>query len=219
MYRLNRSAFVSLVLVAMLAFGILILPSIIGAQDTPMSAQEFHDTMRKLWEDHITWTRLYIVSFAADLPDTDVVAERLLQNQDDIGNAIRPIYGNEAGDQLTQLLRDHIMGAVDILTAAKEGDTAGMDTAVTAWRSNADDIATFLNSANPDNWPLDDLKAEMQMHLDLTIAEAQARLEGDFAKDIAAYDDVHDHILRLADVLSSGIIAQFPDMFTSEAQS
>src|SRR5215216_1861890 len=115
MYRLNRRAFVSILLLGALTFSVFFLPATTGAQDTPISTQDFHDAMRKLWEDHITWTRLYIVSVAADLPDTDAVAERLLQNQTDIGNAVRPIYGNEAADQLTQLLMDHIMGAVDIL--------------------------------------------------------------------------------------------------------
>jgi len=217
MYRKNRPALVvSLLLLFALSLGVLILPSVAGSQDTPMTAAEFHDAMRKLWEDHITWTRLYIVSFAADLPDTDLVAERLLKNQEDIGDAIRPFYGDEAGDQLTQLLKDHIMGAVTILTAAKGGDTAGMEAGVEAWRVNGDDIATFLNSANPDNWPLEDLKMQMQMHLDLTLAEAQARLAGNFADDIAAYEEVHNHILGMADILSTGIIIQFPDMFAAE---
>lgn len=206
------SAVVLLVLFASIA------PAATQAQDQPLSAQTFQDDMRKLWEDHITWTRLYIVSFAADLPDTEAVAERLLKNQTDIGNAIRPIYGDEAADQLTQLLTDHIMGAVDILTAAKAGDTAGTDAAVEAWRVNGEEIATFLNSANPDNWPLEDMKMQMQMHLDLTLEEAQAHLTGDYAQSIASYDEVHVHILGMADILSSGIIAQFPDMFTTEMQ-
>jgi len=184
-----------------------------------MSAQDFHDAMRKLWEDHITWTRLYIVGFAAGLPDTDAVAARLLKNQDDIGNAIRPVYGNDAADKLTQLLKDHITGAVDLLKAAKAGDTAAMKTASDKWYANANDIATFLNSANPDNWPLDDLKKEMKMHLDLTLAEATAHLKGDSTADIKAYDDVHNEILGMADILSGGIIKQFPDMFPAQAKS
>ena len=214
----KRTALGTMVLLLSLVLSAMILPAFTGAQDTPMSTQEFHDAMRKLWEDHITWTRLYIVSFAADLPDTELTANRLLQNQDDIGNAVRPFYGDEAADQLTQLLRDHITGAVDILTAAKAGDTAQAESAVAVWRTNADDIATLLNSANPDNWPLEDLKAQMQMHLDLTLAEAQARLSGDFEQDIAAYEDVHNHILMMADILSTGIINQFPDRFAA-AQS
>jgi hypothetical protein len=210
----RRSTLVSIVVLLALALGVLVLPAITSAQDTPMDTWQFRADMRKLWEDHIQWTRNYIISVAADLPDADLVAERLLRNQDDIGNAIRPFYGDEAADQLAQLLRDHIRGAVDILIAAKAGDTAAMDTAVEAWRVNGDDIATFLNGANPDNWALEDLQAAMQMHLDLVLAQAQARLDGDYAADIAAYDQGHDHILEFADVLSNGIIAQFPDMFT-----
>ena len=178
-----------------------------------LSALDFHNTMRKLWEDHITWTRLYIVSVAADLPDKDAVAERLLQNQVDIGDAIRPFYGDEAADQLTALLKDHILGAAEILDAAKAGDQAQVDAASQKWYANADEIAVFLSSANPDNWPEADMKAGMKMHLDLTLKEAVDRLEGNMAADIQDYDQVHDHILGLADLLSSGIMAQFPDQF------
>lgn len=215
MNRMKRSLPVLILVLAALALGVFTLPATTVAQDTPISALDFHNAMRKLWEDHITWTRLYIVSFAADLPDTDLTAERLLQNQTDIGDAIKPMYGDEAGNQLTELLKEHITGAVNLLTAAKAGDAAAADEAGAAWNANGEAIATFLNSANPDNWPLDDLKAEMQMHLDLTLKEAQARLSGDYAADIAAYDEVHQHILGMADILSAGIIKQFPDMFTA----
>ncbi len=175
----------------------------------------FHDAMRKLWEDHVTWTRLYIVSFAAGLPDTQLAAERLLRNQEDIGNAIKPFYGNAAGDGLTALLRPHILIAADLLKAAKAGDSAGVEAASRRWSANADEIADFLNKANPTNWPQAALRAEMRHHLDLTLQEATARLHGDWAADIAAYDAVHQHILGMADVLSSGIQKQFPRKFRS----
>lgn len=182
--------------------------------DTKTSNAAFQDAMRKLWEDHITWTRLYIVSFAADLPDKDLVAQRLLQNQTDIGNAIKPFYGDEAGNQLTALLKDHIMGAVEVLTAAKAGDQAKLSAANTKWYANGDQIAAFLSKANPKAWPLDSMKSGMKMHLDLTLAEASARLHGNYAEDIKDYDKVHDHILGLADLLSSGIMQQYPDRFS-----
>ncbi|MHB0967786.1 MAG: hypothetical protein ACYC36_15145, partial [Bellilinea sp.] len=81
------------------------------------------------------------------------------------------------------------------------------------WYANSDEIATFLSSANPENWPLDEMKAMMRTHLDLTLKEAAARLNGDYAADIAAYDEVHVEILKMADMLSNGIIDQFPKMF------
>ena len=175
-----------------------------------------HDTMRKLWEDHITWTRQFIVSAgtqAENLADIDPTVERLLANQADIGDAIKPFYGDAAGDALTELLRERILLAADLVVATKAGDDAAVTAASENWYANADEIATFLSEANPRNWDLDDMQAMMREHLDLTLKEALARLQGRFADDIVAYDEVHVAILHMADMLSDGIVAQFPGRF------
>jgi len=172
----------------------------------------FKADMRKLWEDHIVWTRMVIVDIVAGTPDTDAALARLLQNQADIGNAIKPFYGDAAATALTGLLRQHIVIAGQLLTAAKAGDSAGFATAQAAWYANAHDIAAFLASAN-DRWTLAELDAMMKTHLDQTLAEAVARLTGDWTGDVAAYDAVHLHILHMADILSDGIIAKFPAAF------
>lgn len=183
------------------------------AEEAGDSAMILQDEMRRLWEEHIVYTRNYIISFVADLPDQQAVAERLLENQVHIGSAISPYYGEEAGTQLAELLKVHILGAADLLAAVKSGDQVAIDEASAAWYGNSDDIAVFLNGANPDNWPLEDLQAMMKMHLDQTVAEAGARFAGDHAADIAAYDEIHTHILAMADALTAGIVAQFPDKF------
>jgi hypothetical protein len=177
------------------------------------SAVALRKDMRKLWEDHVTWTRLYIVSAASDLPDKAPTAQRLLQNQTDIGNAIKPFYGEAAGDKLTALLKDHILIAAELLDAAKAGASGNVSDAQTRWYLNADDIAVFLNSANSKNWPLDHMKLMMKMHLDMTLEEAVAQLQGNYAASIAAYEKIHQEILEMADMLSAGIIAQFPEKF------
>ena len=173
----------------------------------------FHDGMRKLWEDHITWTRLAIVSFAADLPDLPATEQRLLRNQVDIGNAVKPYYGRRAGNQLTALLREHILGAVALLQAARSGDSAAIAKASKAWYANGNQIGDFLHAANPHNWSRKEMRSMMKIHLDETLEEAQDRLAGHFAADIRDYDAVHRHILEMADMLSSGIIRQFPGKF------
>jgi hypothetical protein len=180
---------------------------------TPGTQLAFRNAMRVLWEDHITWTRLYIVSVAAGLPDRDATAGRLLQNQTDIGNAIRPYYGAAADEKLTTLLRGHILTAAELLAAAKAGDSAKVSQAKARWYANADEIAVFLSGANPKNWPLAEMKSHMRDHLDLTLEEATARLKSDWAADIAAYGKIHAQILEMADMLSEGIIKQFPDKF------
>jgi hypothetical protein len=173
----------------------------------------FQDQMRKLWEDHILWTRQFIVSVAHSLPDAGPTAQRLFANQADIGNAFRRFYGNAVADQLTQLLTEHIQIAAQILTAAKAGDQAGVATASAAWTANADQIAALWARINPRSWPLDQMQEHMHSHLALTLDEAVKRLTGDFAGDIAAYDQVHAAILDMADMLSFGIIRQFPQKF------
>jgi hypothetical protein len=173
----------------------------------------FRNKMRKLWEDHITWTRMFIVSSIADLPDASTAAGRLLRNQEDIGNAIAPYYGEEAGTALTDLLTDHILIAADLLNAAKAGDSDGVAEASERWDDNAVEIANFLAGANPDNWSADEMTAMMRDHLDLTLQEAVARLNADWDADVAAYDQIHRQILHMADMLSRGIIHQFPRRF------
>jgi hypothetical protein len=181
----------------------------------PVRAQEatFQNAMRKLWEDHITWTRLFIVDALAGLPEKEATTQRLLQNQVDIGNAIKPYYGDQAGEKLTALLKEHITTAAEVVAAAKANDKAKQDDANKRWFANADQIAAFLSSANVKNWPAAEMKQMMHDHLDLTTQEAVAQLHGDWNASIAAYDKVHGQILIMADMLSAGIMKQFPGKF------
>ena len=182
------------------------------------AAVAFHDQMRKLWEDHVTWTRLTIVSAVGGtngeaLPDTGLTVGRLQDNQDEIGAAIVPSFGQAAGNQLAALLHEHISGAVTLVLAAKAGDAAGVETAKTAWYANGQQIADFLAAANPRYWPQQTLREAMRTHLDQTLQEAVDRLQGNHAAEIQDYEHAHLHILQMADLLSSGIIRKFRDRF------
>jgi hypothetical protein len=188
---------------------LLSLSTVAGAQPKA----EFHDAMRKLWTDHVTWTRLFIVSAAAGLPDKDATTQRLLRNQDDIGSAVATYYGKDAGARLTTLLKSHITIAADLVGAAKAGNQHAVDSLNRAWRTNAEQIASFLHGANPKQWPEATLRQAMFTHLDQTLTEATDRLKGNYAADVRDYDAIVAHILRMADILSDGIIAQFPQRF------
>jgi hypothetical protein len=168
--------------------------------------------MRKLWEDHVTWTRLAIISLTTDSPDTQATVGRLLRNQTDIGNAVKPFYGRAAGNTLTRQLRRHILIAADLIGAARAGDQAKVADAQARWAKNGNDIAAVLASANP-NWRLARMQAELRTHLKLTTAEVLARLQGRWAADVAAYERIHRHALHLADLLSQGLVEQFPSRF------
>ena len=174
----------------------------------------FRNSMRVLWEQHVAWTRLAIVSFNGSLPDLAATEARLLRNQVDIGNAVKPFYGRTAGNQLTGLLRRHILIAVDILADVKGGHQHALNGDLKRWYANANQLSAFLHKANPRNWPLPALRSMMHRHLKLTTDEAVAELSGRYPASVAAYDRVEREILGMADMLSTGIIKQFPHRFS-----
>lgn len=179
---------------------------------TTVTISNFAETMRDLWVDHIVWTRQFIVDSASNLSSLNDTTNRLLKNQEDIGNAIKPYYGDEAGNQLTDLLKSHILIAADLVNAAKAGNDSAVADADERWSDNADEIAAFLADANP-NWGEEELSDMLHDHLNVTRAEAVARLQGNYAADIEAFDAVHAQAMHMADALSDGIIAQFPQRF------
>jgi len=285
-----------------------------GTSQAAVSRTAFHDRMRELWSDHIVYTRGFIVSASAGLADTSEVLQRLLRNQDEIGEAIKPYYGDAAGTQLASLLRNHIQLAGKALVAAKgttptnvgmsmttnqsanayistpmtrdtvsvrtdasvsarvsdttkakqpnarvTGDTTSQrlpsnqygtvrqDTtaqanvhaqgqmqvgasaptaqvdsvqltqAVTALKANADSIATFLSQANPRGFQKTALSGGLQMHIDLLLKEVTAHLKKDWAGSVAAYDESQRQAAQMADMLSEGIMKQFPSRFNNRA--
>jgi hypothetical protein len=206
--------------------------------------------LRKLWSDHVIWTREYIIAAttgphgltdvaehlpvgsagagvtsatqaalgAAPASDADAAAARLLKNQDDIGAAIVPYYGADAGKQLTDLLKQHIMIAVELVADAKGGDDAKFAKDDQRWSDNASEIARFLAGANP-NWPEKDVADLLALHLQLTKDEVVARLKGDWNAAVKAFDDIFTEIMVLADALYDGLVVQFPEKLRHTARS
>ncbi len=173
---------------------------------------ELRISLHDLWVEHIVWTRQYVVAAAADQPDASFAAQRLMQNQEDIGNAIKPFYGDQAGNQLTSQLKDHITIAVDLLKAAKAGNNTALEEIEKKWYANADEIATLLSGANP-NWTKEDMLNMLNEHLSLTKTEAVARLTGDYATDVTTFDALYRHAISMADEFTVGIVKQFQEQF------
>ena len=205
-------------------FVVLAAVSVIGAgASTPVtstssagavspSSVALQTAMRKLWADHVLWTRQYIVSTVLNDPSAQAASVRLLKNQADIGNAVVPYYGAGAGAKLTDLLKQHILIAVDLVSAAKAGNAAKQADADKRWHQNAADIATFLSGANP-NWRRQTLLDMLNRHLALTTQEAVNRLQQKWNDDVSNFDAIFSQSMMMADALSAGIIKQFPAKF------
>ncbi len=184
-----------------------------NSNSVPAAQLELRQAMRTLWAQHMEWTRLAVVNFASGSAGFDTTAGRLLQNQSDIGNAIKPFYGEAAGARLTTLLQQHITEFVGLFQAAKAQDAAALDSAKAAVYANAQEIADFLAGANPLNWSQEEMRSMMKEHIDQTISYGSAELNGRYAEGIATYDLAEQHMLMMADELSDGIINAFPGKF------
>lgn len=207
----KHAAVLSLAALGALAGGCSAATSAAGSLGIPNPTRvaSLHQDMRKLWSDHVVWTRQYIVGAIAGTPDAPVALSRLMRNQEDIGNAIKPFYGDAAGATLTDLLKQHISIAGELVAAAKAGDTAKQSDADRRWHDNAAQIATFLAGANP-NWSRDALLNMLNNHLALTTHEAVARLQQNWTDDQQTFDSVYTQAMEMADALSNGIVKQFP---------
>lgn len=81
-----KKSFTLVLLVILLTITLIPLKSYSMNNENPIT-NSFSDLKmdeRKLWIDHVSWTRNFIISDLASLPDKDVVLQRLLKNQDEI---------------------------------------------------------------------------------------------------------------------------------------
>lgn len=178
--------------------------------------QKLHTAMQKLWADHMIWTYATVDAFYHNPTALQPSLDRLLQNQKDIGAAIVPFYGKEAGDKLAALLTIHINQAIPVLTAAKNNDRIALDKALADWYANAKDIADFLTAANPKNWSATATQPMMKTHIDQTTAYAIYLLKNDYTNSVIKFDEASQHMVEMGTLIASGIIKQFPDKFKEE---
>jgi len=177
-----------------------------------MSQEDLALKMRELWAEHVIWTRMFIMSVADNTADKAAVTERLLKNYEDMASAMKLYYGNDTGNKFGDLIEEHLLTAAALVEAAKAGNNTAADTAEKKWYENADEIAVFESSINP-YWNKTALMAMWHDHLKLTKDEAVARLTGNYAADIEAFDSIETQANMMADSMANGIVEQFPDKF------
>ena len=168
--------------------------------------------LRLLWEQHVVWTRLTIISIVFGLPDVDLVTNRLLRNPKDFEALLRPLYGDRVASRFADLFTSHLVIAAELVNAAKAGDTRAAADAEKRWYANADEIAAFLGSINP-YWSVQQWKNMLHGHLALTKSEAVNMINGNYAESIILFDQIEEQALEMADVMTCGIIRQFPNYF------
>jgi hypothetical protein len=169
--------------------------------------------LRDLWVGHIFWVRnVVLATKCGDAETAKVAEEKAVENAKAIGDAIASIYGKEAGDKLFGLLAGHYSAVKEYMTAAFAGNAEAKGAAVDKLKKNADELATFLSSANP-NWPKQTLAGLLMAHGAHHIAQIDQVNMKDLASEAKTWDEMKKHIYVIADALTGGIVKQFPKKF------
>ncbi|MEG0259643.1 MAG: hypothetical protein RR595_14355 [Lysinibacillus sp.] len=163
---------------------------------------------RLLWMEHVNWTRMTIISIVFGLPDLPFVQERLLRNATDLGNCLRPFYGDQIANRYAELIKEHLVIAAELVTAAVNGDAETAARKEKEWYRNADDIAAFLSSINP-YLSKKDVQEMFYSHLALTKDEAVTMIQKEYQKDIEIFDVIEAEALAMSDMIASAIVMQF----------
>lgn len=166
------------------------------------------NAFRKLWTQHVVWTRAFVVSSAEELADLQFVTQRLLRNPSDFAEVLAVYYGRRKADEFKRLLNDHLLIAANLVNFAKAGDRQGYEAERVRWFQNADDIAAFLAGINP-FWDRRDWQRMLYEHLELLEDEVTFRLESRYEDDVRIFDAIEDQALEMGDTMARGIINQF----------
>lgn len=178
-------------------------------EDISGSMMDLMNYFRMLWEQHIVWTRMAVIGLVHQLPETDLILQRLLRNATDFSNALAPFYGEEVAREFARLFTEHITIAAEIVRAIMAGDNNAVTEADRRWRENADQIAAFLASINP-YWNEDDWSAMLYEHLDLLSTNIEDMIAQNYQESINGFDQVEMQALEMADMMAEGVAMQFP---------
>lgn len=173
--------------------------------------------MRMLWEQHVFWTRLLIISILNNLKDLDATQTRLLQNPGEIAAIYGKFYGPVIQKNISDLLTEHLVIGAQLITATKNNNTSEMNRLNTLWYQNADKISKFLASFNP-FYSENDLRRMFYTHLDLTKNEVSLRLKSNWTEDVKNFDILEKEAINMADYFSMGIVRQFDYLFSCNMQ-
>ncbi len=175
------------------------------------SEQALSNRFRLLWEQHVYWTRMLIISIVFGLPDAEFVTNRLLRNPKDFAAVLRLFYGDDVASHFEKLFTQHLTIAAELVKAAKDGNSAAAAEAEKRWYANADQIAEFLGTINP-YWSAQEWKKLLYDHLAMTKNEAVNMLTQKYDESINVFDNIEQQALLMADTMTQGIVRQFPNI-------
>ena len=174
--------------------------------------QNLGNYLRFLWLQQVYWLRMANQSELWNLSDAEYVMNRLMENPQDFQMALKTFYGDENAKKFADLLTNHLTLVTNYVMAIRDGNTQAAADAENQINNNAVQMISFLTSINP-NWAAADLQRMFSEYMNLTKEEIDATMSQNFEDSINVFADIERGALEMADMMTKGIVSQFPQYF------
>jgi len=195
------------------------LPSVVVNEKTLV----FRMDSRTLWTKYSLGLVNYAVSSVADLSTTPSVEERLTKSATMIGDYFIPYYGIRAGSDIGKMLNAIFETGVEVVEVSKKkGDIVPLQI---KWAEQTTQLAELFNKLNPGQYPVSLIQEMLHALTQLWTDNINARITNNVIMNAESIDGINklvitgiaNHVNKgypsLADVLSRGVIAQYPLSF------
>ncbi|MEW6186325.1 MAG: hypothetical protein AB1585_11370 [Thermodesulfobacteriota bacterium] len=177
-----------------------------------LSAAEFKSNMKRLWLENVSYSRNFIISSLADLPDLPKLKERLDKNQADIAGEFKTFFGDIVAENVAAILKKHSAITEEIIKVVNKGTQEQFLEINAKWEANAEELAEFLNIKIP-KIAKQTFSNLFYKQLTATSGQIVARVKKDWDSDYAYFDKGLVNIQVVADTLADGLVKQFPNKF------
>jgi hypothetical protein len=169
--------------------------------------------LRDLWIGHIFWVRN--VSIAA-IDKNELAAgaaeQQAVVNAKAIAVSIEPFYGEAAREAFFKLLAGHYGAVKAYLAATVAANVSAQQTATQSLTSNAEEIAVFLNKANP-YLPKDAVQGLLLAHGGHHIQQIQQLKDRNYKAEAQTWEEMTAHVYKIADATADALARQFAKRF------
>ena len=166
------------------------------------------NTLRKFWFELPMWRRDYLVSYAADLGDTEILGKKLYDLPTDIGDVLEAFLGNVIARKIEGMIREQIVIGAQILYEEKENNVEAINKNTSRLYQNVDQMAAYLAQINP-YWDEQTWKNLLYDYYSTTLLEMVAVLAKKYRESVILYESMEDQALNIADYMVEGIIPYF----------
>ncbi|ASF37889.1 copper amine oxidase [Halobacillus halophilus] len=179
-------------------------------------ASDLRSNLNHLLSEHVGLATMAMQNGLDGSEDFEASAQALSNNTEDLTKAMTKIFGEEAGDQFNEIWTQHIDDFVAYVKATANEDEEKQKEAMQALEDYRETFANFLEEGTNGELSAEKLAPSLQQHADFLFNTFDQYAEGDYEQTYQTLRDSYAHMFGASKALSTGIVAQNPEMFMSE---